>query len=116
MSEDEYEIIFSKNLKHYLEEAGKTQTDLINDLNLSSSTVSNWCTAQKMPRMNKVQMLADYLGIEKSDLIENKIEKNDITYNDMIKIYTRGKNNLTSEEKIKLAQIILADRNGEDGL
>ncbi len=113
MSEDEYKLIFSKNLKHYLEKAGKTQTDLINDLDLSSSTVSNWCTAQKMPRMNKVQMLADYLGIEKSDLIENKTENNNITYNDMLKIYTRGKNNLTPEEKIKLAQIILADRNDE---
>ena len=50
----------------------KNQMDLINDLSLSSSTVSNWCTGLKLPRMDKVQMLADYFGILKSDLLENK--------------------------------------------
>lgn len=46
--------------------------DLVNDLQLSQSTVSNWCTGLKLPRMNKIQMLADYFGIEKSDLLERK--------------------------------------------
>ena len=50
----------------------KNQMDLMNDLNLSSSTVSSWCTGKKLPRMGKIQMLADYFGIEKSDLIEDK--------------------------------------------
>lgn len=72
MSEEEYKKIFSKNLKHYMEINNKNQMSLVNDLNLSQSTVSNWCTGAKLPRMNKVQMLADYFGIEKSDLLENK--------------------------------------------
>jgi hypothetical protein len=40
-----------------------------------------------------------------------KSEDDDISYERLLKIYTRGRNNLTPEEKIKLAQIILADRN-----
>ena len=72
MAENDYKQIFSKNLKHYMNLSHKNQTDLMRDLNLSSSTVSNWCTGTKLPRMNKVQMLADYFGIEKSDLIEEK--------------------------------------------
>lgn len=51
---------------------GKTQKDLMTDLGFSSSTVSNWCTGEKLPRMDKVQMLADYLHINKSDLLEDK--------------------------------------------
>ncbi len=72
MAEDEYKRIFAKNLRYYMEQNNKNQMDLMQDLNLSSSTVSNWCTGLKLPRMDKVQMLADYFGILKSDLIEEK--------------------------------------------
>lgn len=72
MADDEYKKIFSQNLKHYMNLHNKNQMDLMNDLSLSSSTVSNWCTGLKLPRMDKVQMLADYFGILKSDLLESK--------------------------------------------
>lgn len=74
MAEEEYKKIFAKNLKRYMELHGKNQMDLMKDLHLSSSTVSNWCTGLKLPRMDKVQLLADYFGINKSDLIEDKPE------------------------------------------
>ena len=80
MAEDEYRKVFSKNLKYYMELNGKNQIDLMNDLHLSSSTVSNWCTGLKLPRMDKVQMLADYFHINKSDLIEDKNEQVDDHY------------------------------------
>lgn len=50
----------------------KNQMDLMNDLNLGSSTVSSWCTGQKLPRIGKIQLLADYFGVNKSDLLEDK--------------------------------------------
>lgn len=51
---------------------GKTQKDLIDFIHVSSSTVSNWCTGQKLPRMDKIQAIANWLGINTSDLIEEK--------------------------------------------
>lgn len=72
MSEEEYKKIFSKKLRYYMDVNGKTQSNLVTDLKLSQSTVSNWCTGAKLPRMNKIQLLADYFGIEKSDLLEEK--------------------------------------------
>lgn len=72
MADEEYKKVFSKNLRYYMELNGKNQMDLMNDLHLSSSTVSNWCTGLKLPRMDKVQKLADYFHINKSDLIEEK--------------------------------------------
>lgn len=109
MSEEEIKKIFSKNLTRILEECGKTQKDLVNYIGVSSSTVSNWCTGQKLPRMDKIQSISLWLGVENSDLLEIKKSEIKTTYEDMIKIYTRGKSNLTQQEKIKLAQIILAD-------
>ena len=64
--------IFARNLNYYLQAFGKSQTDLSLKLEVSKSAVSNWCAGQKLPRMDKIQQLADYFGIAKSDLIENK--------------------------------------------
>lgn len=75
MLNNEYRKIFANNLNRYMQINGKTQADLIKDLKYSSSTISNWCTGQKIPRMDKIEQLATYFGINKSDLIENKAEK-----------------------------------------
>ena len=72
MSNEQYKTIFFKNLQKYMELNNKNQMDLMNDLNLSSSTISNWCTGLKLPKMDSIQMLADYFGILKSDSLEEK--------------------------------------------
>jgi transcriptional regulator with XRE-family HTH domain len=109
MSEEEIRKIFSRNLTAILERRGKSQKDLVDFIGVSSSTVSNWCTGQKLPRMDKVQLIAGWLGVNNSDLLENKKADKQMTYEEMIKIYTRGKNILTPQEKMKLAKIILSD-------
>lgn len=72
MSDEVYRKIFSRNLSYYMEKSGKTQADLINDLNINKSAISTWVNATRLPRMDKVQLLADYFGINKSDLLEEK--------------------------------------------
>ena len=80
MSEEEYKIIFSKNLRYYLDLDGKTQADLCEYMNVSSATVSDWCNGKKMPRMDKIQAICNFLRIEKSDLLEDKGSKNSSYY------------------------------------
>lgn len=72
MSEDSYQKIFSKNLNYYMTLNGKTQTDLVNDLGFNKSAVSTWCNGTRLPRMDKVEMLAKYFNVNRSDLIEEK--------------------------------------------
>lgn len=74
--DDEYRMIFSKNLNHYLAVNGKKQSDVINDLNVNKSAISSWCNGTRLPRMSKIQMLADYLNINISDLIEENCQTN----------------------------------------
>ena len=76
MSEDEYRRVFQKKLNYFMNYYNKTQQDLINDLGFNSPTVSSWVNGHRLPRMDKIQKLADYFGIEKSDLIEEKPEDN----------------------------------------
>ncbi len=67
--------IFASNLKKYMLINGKSRKDICNDLGLSYYTVTDWVNGKKYPRMDKVEMLANYFGILKSDLIEHNEEK-----------------------------------------
>lgn len=70
--DENYRRIFARNLNRFLEINGKNQADIATLLNVSQAAVSNWCKGIKMPRMDKVQALADYFGVNKSDLLEEK--------------------------------------------
>ena len=74
MVDDQYKRIFSKNLRFYMTQNNKEQIDLINDLGFNKSAVSTWCNGTRLPRMDKVDALAKYFGINRSDLIEEKKE------------------------------------------
>lgn len=74
MSDELYKKIFSSNLRKYMSLNNKTQVDLINDLGFNKSAVSTWCNGTRLPRMDKVDALAKYFGIRRSDLIEDKSE------------------------------------------
>lgn len=64
--------IFSINLKRYMKENDKSRREVCEALGLSYYTFSDWVNGKKYPRMDKVEMLANYFGILKSDLIEDK--------------------------------------------
>lgn len=64
--------IFAANLKRYMKLSGKEQSDLVKELGVTSSTVSDWVNAKKYPRVDKMQAIADSLGVLLSDLREEK--------------------------------------------
>lgn len=64
--------IFADNLKKYMELNGKSRREICEALGFSYYTFSDWVNGKKYPRMDKVEMLANYFGIKKSDLIEKK--------------------------------------------
>lgn len=64
--------VFSKNLQYYMDQAGMTRNDICAALGFRYSTFTDWVRGVKFPRIDKIEMLANYFGIEKSDLIEDK--------------------------------------------
>ena len=64
--------IFSDNLKRYMKEHDKSRKEVSEALGVSYYTFSDWVNGKKYPRMDKVEKLANYFGILKSDLIEDK--------------------------------------------
>lgn len=84
--------VFAKNLNRLLSKNGKTQSDLVAYMNTTASTVSDWCNGKKYPRVDKMQKLADYFGVLKSDLTEERTpEFVPVEYNPTHKIPVLGR-------------------------
>lgn len=67
---------FSKNLKYYMELNNKDRNDICRDLRLPYTTFAEWYNGNIYPRIDKIEMLANYFHIKKSDLIENHDSEN----------------------------------------
>jgi repressor LexA len=63
--------IFSRNLKRYIDKSGRTQKEIAEEIGVGQSTFSDWVKGRIYPRMDKVEKLANYFGIQKSDLVED---------------------------------------------
>lgn len=72
MVKDKQKAIFSENLNSYIAKSEKTQLEIAKSIGVSPQTFNTWCKGIAIPRMGKVQALADYFNINKSDLIEEK--------------------------------------------
>lgn len=70
MTNQEQRIIFSDNLKRHLQRAEKTQKEVADAIGVSAQTFNTWIKGIAIPRMGKIQALADYFRINKSDLID----------------------------------------------
>ena len=74
IEEKETQRIFSDNLKYYLKLNNKTQLDLANAIGVSNTTINNYVKGYNAPRMDKVDKICKYLGVSRSDLLEERIK------------------------------------------
>lgn len=75
MTEDEQRRIFARNLNYYISQSGKQQKEVAKDLGYNHKTFNGWCAGRILPRTGKIQRIADYFGIGKSDLLDDKLNQ-----------------------------------------
>ena len=63
--------VFKKNLNYYMKKRGLEQADIVAELGITASTVSDWVNGKKYPRVDAMQRLADFLGVRMSQLQED---------------------------------------------
>ena len=68
--------IMAKNIRYYMEKNSLSQTDICNTLGIKMPTFSDWVNAKTYPRIDKIELMANYFGISKSDLVEDHSELN----------------------------------------
>ncbi len=85
---------FQKNLVRLFDATGKLKKDLADYVGVSANTVTSWCAGQKVPRMDKLDMICAFFHVERSDLLQAResaeTNVNRIDALDLIKIPVLG--------------------------
>ena len=63
--------IFARNLTRLVKLSGKTQKEVAAVVHVSTGTFCDWIKGRTYPRMDKLQALADFFGVKKSELVED---------------------------------------------
>lgn len=104
--------IFAKNLKYYLNYYQTDRNTICNALDIPASTFSDWLNAKKYPRIDKLELLANYFNIKKSDLIEDKYKNQN--FDELDVLFDKNKNILTDFDKTLIKAIIEQRRKETD--
>lgn len=99
MSDLGNKAIMAKNIRYYMDLNNKTRNDMCEALGVKYTTFTDWVKGNSYPRIDKIELMANYFGIEKSDLVEEygpdqykrRVEEREVLayYNQLNK---RGKN------------------------
>lgn len=83
----------AQNIKRYMRKKNISRRELCDALGFNYNTLADWLHARKYPRIDKIEMMANYFGISKADLVEQYSEDsaNRIGALDMIKIPVLGR-------------------------
>lgn len=117
MTMKEQTEIFTKNLVRLLKERNLTQKEVADAIGVSQQTFNMWCVGKNLPRMDKVEKLSNFLGVRKSDLLDNPEKQLEETLEeafdrrpDMRALFMLAKN-CTPDEIEKFTRMLQAYKN-----
>ena len=70
----------AKNILYYMDINGKTRQDMCDALGVKYTTFTDWVKGNTYPRIDKIELMANYFGISKADLVEEHTQERDTTY------------------------------------
>jgi len=71
MASSEGKEIMGRNIKRFIKQREITAARLAEIVGVSTATISDWSNAKTYPRIDKIEAMAEYFGISKSDLVED---------------------------------------------
>lgn len=66
---------FVRNLQRIMDEKGILQRDIAKGINVSEPTVSSWILGKYFPKIDRVQDIANFLGVSMNELLSSPEEK-----------------------------------------
>lgn len=80
--------IMAENIQRLMAQRGKTRTEVCEDLGIKYTTFTDWVNGKTYPRIDKIELMAKYFGVSKSELVEKNVHDmaylNDLHYNGII--------------------------------
>jgi len=71
MASSEGKDFMGRNIKRLLKQHGMTAAKLSEVVGVSTATISDWCNGKTYPRINKIEQMAEYFNVSKSELVED---------------------------------------------
>lgn len=71
MNDRSSKSILAKNIRHYMEQNNKTRNEMCEALGVKYTTFTDWVNAKTYPRIDRIEQMAAYFGIEASALLED---------------------------------------------
>ena len=72
--------IMAKNIQYYMDKYGKTRQEMCEALGVKYTTFTDWVKGNSYPRIDKIELMANYFGISKADLVEDHKDLSDDHY------------------------------------
>ena len=72
MGDMENKRIMSENIRFFMDKCGKSRKNLCDDLGIKYTTLAGWLSGEKYPRIDKIELMANYFMVPKSRLIEKE--------------------------------------------
>ena len=69
MTNEEYGKVVAKNLKRLAYNSGKQQKEIANELGIPQSTLNTWMNGYRIPKIESVDMLAEYFGVTRNEIM-----------------------------------------------
>ena len=62
--------IMARNIQRYMRLYDKDRMTICKDLGIRYTTFTDWVNGKTYPRIDKIELLANYFGVTKADLVE----------------------------------------------
>lgn len=85
-TDEEQKKIFAKNLNYYIAKSGKQQKEVAEELGFSYTTFNTWCKGKILPKAGKIQEIADYFRVLKTQLTDDHPYIEDEALDEFLKI------------------------------
>ena len=81
--------IMAKNIQYYMDKYEKTRQDMCEALGVKYTTFTDWVKGNSYPRIDKIELMANYFGISKADLVEEHMSDKKRTRGVVINVFGR---------------------------
>lgn len=69
--------VMGNNIQRYLDEMGMDRKEFAEKIGFPYSSVTDWINGKSYPRIDRIEIMARFFGVDKADLVEDKRQTGD---------------------------------------
>lgn len=74
--------VMGLNIQRHLDELGISRHDFAKAIGVPYFSLTDWINGRTYPRIDKIEKMAQYFGVQKSDFVESQSDSSAVYYTD----------------------------------